>query len=70
MTLSQHESACEQPAATVPIPLGVEPERRPVRYAEGPSITALLAAALISFVSLATSTWTMFPFLTEYLDDG
>ena len=70
MTRSQHESACEQPAATEPIPLGVKPQRRPVPYPEGPPIMALLAAALISFVFLATSTWTMFPLLTEYLDDG
>ena len=54
MTQSQHESACEQPAATEPIPFGVEPERRPARYPEGPPIMALLAAALISFVFLAT----------------
>jgi hypothetical protein len=70
MSLSQNDSAGEQPAATEPFRLGVEPERRRVPYPEGPPIMSLLAAALISFVFLATANWTMFPFLADFLNVG
>jgi hypothetical protein len=70
MSLSQDDSACEQPTATEPVRLGVEPDRRRVPYPEGPPLMSLLAAALISFVFLATANWTMFPFLSEFLNAG
>ena len=69
MSPSQHESAGEQPAAMQPTRPEVEPERR-LPYPEGPPLMSLFAAALISFVFLATASWTMFPFLTEFLDMG
>lgn len=70
MSPSQHEPANDQPAATELIRLGVEPERRPVPYPEGLPLMSLFAAAMISFVFLSTASWTMFPFLTEFLNDG
>jgi hypothetical protein len=70
MSLSRNDSAGEQPAATGPFRLGVEPERRRVPYPEGPPIMSLLAAAPISFVFLATANWTMFPCLADFLNVG
>ena len=67
MSLSQNDPAGEQSAAAEPFRLGAEPGRRLVPYPEGPPIMSLLATALISFVFLATATWTMFPFLAEFL---
>ncbi len=37
---------------------------------EGLPILALIATGLITFVVLATSSWTIFPILAEYLDAG
>ena len=70
MSLSQNDSACEQPAAEEPTSFGLRPERRPVPFPEGPPLMSLFAAALISFMFLTTASWTMFPILTEFLNNG
>ncbi len=70
MSPSQTDSACEQPAATEPIRLGIEPERRPMPYPEGLPLMSLLAAALISFAFLATASWSRFPFLIDFVIVG
>ena len=70
MSPSQHEPAGELPAATEPFDLSAKPARRRVPYPEGPPSMALFAAALISFVFLATASWTIFPFLSAFLNDG
>jgi hypothetical protein len=70
MSPSQTDSACEQPAATEPIRLGIEPERRPMPYPEGLPLMSLLAAALISFAFLATASWSRFPFLMDFVIVG
>ena len=68
MSLSQHEPAYEQP--TAPDPNRPQLERRRVPYPEGAPLMSLLAAAVISFVFLSTSSWTLFPFLMEFLNEG
>ena len=70
MTRSQHESACEQPAATEPIPLGVEPQRRPAPDPEGPPDHGAARGGADQLRVPGHVHLTMFPLLTEYLDDG
>jgi hypothetical protein len=70
MSPSQHEPAEEQPEAPGPARILAGPTRRPPLYPEGIPIPSLSAAALISFVCLATSSWTIYPAISEFLDEG
>lgn len=70
MSLSQNDSAGEPPVVREPIRLAVERERRQVLYREALPFMSLVAAALFSFVFLATASWSMFPFLMEFVNPG
>jgi len=70
MSLSQNASAGEQPAARESIRLGIEPEGSRVPYPRGLPIMSLVAAALFSFLFLATANWSMFPFLIAFVNVG
>jgi hypothetical protein len=70
MSPSQNNSDREQPAAPEPFGPGIEPEKRRVPYPEGLPLMSLFAAGLISFVFLATASWSMFPFLMDFVIVG